>query len=65
MGYSLKDGKSQQTFIVIYTIVNFIIPRYSSMKTSTLALLEPKSYEQLKKNCPDKLPERVYFNKGL
>lgn len=42
-----------------------LFPQKCSMKTTTLAWLEPEAYESIKKTCGDKVPERVYFNKGL
>ncbi|CAH0553053.1 unnamed protein product [Brassicogethes aeneus] len=42
-----------------------LFPQRCSLKTSTLAWLEPKTYENMKKATGDKLPERIYFNKGL
>ncbi|XP_060527369.1 sideroflexin-2 [Cylas formicarius] len=42
-----------------------LFPQRCSVKLSTLSLLEPSAYEKIKQNCGDKVPERVYFNKGL
>ncbi|KAJ8941318.1 hypothetical protein NQ318_017858 [Aromia moschata] len=42
-----------------------LFPQRCSIKTSTLAWLEPEEFEKIKKNCGEKVPERVYFNKGL
>jgi len=47
----------------VYENLNNVL--FSSMKTTTLAWLEPEAYESIKKTCGDKVPERVYFNKGL
>nr|CAI5867097.1 unnamed protein product [Callosobruchus analis] len=42
-----------------------LFPQRCSLKTTTLAWLEPGTYEKMKEACGGKLPERVYFNKGL
>ncbi|XP_023013748.1 sideroflexin 2 [Leptinotarsa decemlineata] len=42
-----------------------LFPQRCSIKTSTLAWLEPEEFEKMKINCGDKMPARVYFNKGL
>lgn len=42
-----------------------LFPQRCSIKTSTLEWLEPEEFEKIKKNCEGKVPERVYFNKGL
>ncbi|CAG9835527.1 unnamed protein product [Diabrotica balteata] len=42
-----------------------LFPQRCSIKTSTIAWLEPEHYENIKKNCGDKVPEKLYFNKGL
>ncbi|XP_019866283.2 sideroflexin-2 [Aethina tumida] len=42
-----------------------LFPQRCSLKMSTLEWLEPQAYEQIKKNTGGKVPERIYFNKGL
>lgn len=37
----------------------------SSIKTSTIRRLEPSFYEDMEQRTKGRVPERVYFNKGL
>lgn len=42
-----------------------LFPQTASLKTSTIKRLEPEFYETMLKKNGGKLPEKVYFNKGL
>lgn len=42
-----------------------LFPQRCSLSTKTLAWLEPEAYENIKKNTNDKVPDYVFFNKGL
>lgn len=38
---------------------------FSSLKTSTMELLEKDKFKELNDKCKGKAPKYVYFNKGL
>jgi sideroflexin-2 len=42
-----------------------LFPQRASLSASTIQRFEPKFYEELEKKSGGKIPERVYFNKGL
>lgn len=42
-----------------------LFPQKCSLKSSTIAWLEPEQYKILEENAKGKIPERLYFNKGL
>lgn len=42
-----------------------LFPQNCSIKLSTIKKLEPVSYEKMKTDHKDNLPEYAYFNKGL
>jgi sideroflexin-2 len=42
-----------------------LFPQRASLAASTIQRFEPKFYEELEKKIGGKIPERVYFNKGL
>jgi len=42
-----------------------LFPQKCSIRVSTIEKWEPEKFARLKENCDGKLPEIVYFNKGL
>lgn len=50
---------------VMVPIACGIFPQKCGISTSMIERWEPEEYEKLKKFCKGKVPETVYFNKGL
>lgn len=42
-----------------------IFPQQCSLNISTIKRLEPEFYEEMLQNTKGKIPNKVYFNKGL
>lgn len=42
-----------------------LFPQNASLNIGTIRRFEPEFYEEIEKNTKGKLPEKVYFNKGL
>jgi len=63
-------GPIQVMFVGCFLIVMVpaacgLFPQRCSVKTSTLAWLEPEAYKEIEETSKKHIPERVYFNKGL
>lgn len=43
----------------------FVLFLFSSLKTSTMKRFEPTLYEEMVERNKGKVPEKIYFNKGL
>ena len=42
-----------------------LFPQRASLSTSTIKKFEPESYQEMEDNTKGKVPDVVYFNKGL
>lgn len=64
--FDLRQYSAQRYLSQIVNVIEALLFYFfSSIKTSTIQWLEPQQYEIFKKNCGDKIPDVVYFNKGL